>query len=287
MPPLPENSRQDVATALRDADMRLRATSDTARLDAEVLMAHALDTSRSRMLLHHMRDPAPDSFTALVERRLRHEPVAYITGAAEFYGLELAVSPAVLIPRGDSETLIEAAREAFATQPPASVLDLGTGSGALLIAALSLFPDACGLGLDRSQAALDIAARNAEQVHDRAELRCLDWTIEGWKQGLGQFDLILANPPYVEDDAALSPSVREFEPSGALFAGPDGLDDYRILLPQLPELLTVRGLALVEIGYRQANAVMALGDDQGLASQLHHDLAGRPRAIAFSRLLHR
>lgn len=276
----------DVAATLRAAAERLSQTSDTARLDAEVLMAHALGASRSDLLLRHMRSEAPETFEALVERRMRHEPVAYITGMAEFYGLDFAVSPAVLIPRGDSETLIEAAREALAQRPPARILDLGTGSGALLVAALSLFPEAQGLGLDRSAEALEVASANAQRNKAPARFELRDWTQAGWRDGLGRFDLILANPPYVESDAPLDESVRAFEPAGALFAGLDGLDDYRILIPQLPDLLAPNGIALVEIGWQQASAVSALGAGSGLASQVHRDLAGRDRAIAFSPLVH-
>ncbi|EIZ77697.1 HemK family modification methylase [Novosphingobium sp. Rr 2-17] len=271
-----------VAEAIRDAAQTLAATSDTARLDAEVLMAHALGATRSELLLRHMRENEPSGFAALVERRLGHEPVAYITGEAEFYGLALEVSPAVLIPRGDSETLIEAARVAFTGRSPARVLDLGTGSGALLIAALSLWGEAEGVGIDRSEQSLLVAARNAAAHTDNGvAFLQRDWTVPNWSDGLGRFDLILANPPYVEDDAALDASVRAFEPAGALFAGPDGLDDYRVLVPQLVGLLAPGGRALVEIGHTQAKAVIALGTEVGLSTQLHLDLASRARAIAF------
>ena len=277
----------DVALALREAAQRLSATSDTARLDAEVLMAHALSVSRSDLLLRHMRDAVPDGFAALVERRARHEPVAYITGHAEFYGLDFKVSPEVLIPRGDSETLVEGARKAFADVPPKRVIDLGTGSGALLVATLSLFPDAEGLGIDRSQGALAIARGNAAANGIDARFETRDWTQANWCEDLGRFDLVLANPPYVERDAELDESVRGFEPAGALFAGEDGLDDYRILVPQLPELLAPGGLALVEIGHTQASAVSALGKACGLRSRVLKDLAERERVVAFSMLLHR
>lgn len=280
----------DVAAALRAATERLSATSDTARLDAEVLMAHALNATRSQLLLHHMRDPEPESFARLVARREAHEPVAYIVGSTDFYGLELAVSPAVLIPRGDSETVIEAARTALGDHPPQRILDLGTGSGALLIATLSLFPEAEGLGIDRSGDALAVAAANAarhpQAAGTRAAFRPVDWTQDGWRADLGRFDLVLANPPYVEDDAELDISVHAFEPAGALFSGPEGLDDYRILVPQLPELLTPGGLALVEIGYTQAEAVMALGEAVNLSTRLYRDLANRPRVVAFSHVVH-
>src|SRR5690606_32014227 len=146
-----------VAEALREAAARLAATSDTARLDAELLMAEALGIGRSDLLLRHMSATAPGAFGRLIERRARHEPVAYILGRKEFYGLDLAVSPAVLMPRADSETLIEAARGVFADRGPQRILDLGTGSGALLLAALSIWRRASGTGLDRDAAAVALA----------------------------------------------------------------------------------------------------------------------------------
>ncbi|PNU04104.1 peptide chain release factor N(5)-glutamine methyltransferase [Novosphingobium guangzhouense] len=271
-----------VAEAIRDAALRLSETSDTARLDAEVLMAHALGATRSQLLLGRMRDPVPQSFSALVSRRAAHEPVAYITGKAEFYGLELDVSPATLIPRGDTETLIEAAREAFAGRSPARILDLGTGTGALLLAALSVWPEAEGVAIDRSAETLAVAQANADRHAPAARLLLADWTRPGWSADLGRFDLILANPPYVEDAAELDTSVRAFEPAGALFSGPEGLDDYRILVPQLPDLMAPGAAAMVEIGWRQAEAVAAIGAGVGLISSVHRDLGGRDRVVAFS-----
>jgi len=265
--------------AIRATAERLAPTSDTARLDAEVLMAHAFGVTRSDLLLRHMRDPVPDSFAALVERRAAHEPVAYIVGSQDFFGLTLAVSPAVLIPRGDSEVLVEAA---LAARPDARrVLDCGTGSGALLLAVLSHLPAADGIGIDRSAEALVVARGNAENLGlgNRAEMRLADWDQADWALALGQFDLVLANPPYVEDAAELDPSVRAHEPAGALFAGEEGLDAYRVLIPQLPQLLTPGGAALVEIGHTQAQAVAAIAGRVGFESRLHHDLGGRPRVL--------
>ena len=268
------------ADAIRDAATLLAATSDTARLDAEVLMAHALGVSRSELLLRHTRDAVPHSFAALVERRQAHEPVAYIVGEQEFFGLPLRVSPAVLIPRGDSEVLVEAA---LAAGPGARrVLDCGTGSGALLLAVLHQLPDASGVGIDRSAEALAVAADNAARLGlaGRTAFALADWHRGGWADDLGgPFDLILANPPYVEDDADLAPSVRAHEPAGALFAGADGLDDYRVLVPQLPALLCPGGAALVEIGHSQAAAVSALAAAAGLDAVLHRDLGGRARVL--------
>lgn len=269
-----------IALAIREAAEALAGCSDTARLDAELLMAHMLGVSRSQMLIHHMKDsPPPPGFARLVVRRMRHEPVAYILGEQEFFGLTFRVTPDVLIPRGDSEVLVEMALKA---RPDAQrVLDCGTGSGALLLAVLHGLPEAEGVGIDRSSEALAVAADNAEQLGLDARVRMLaaDWTQARWAGELGQFDLILANPPYVETDAELAPSVREHEPAGALFAGADGLDDYRVLVPQLPRLLAPDGVALIEIGATQADAVSAIAESAGLGATLHHDLAGRPRVL--------
>ena len=272
-----------VSHAIRTATQRLSETSDTARLDAEVLMAHALGTSRSELLLRHMGEAAPQRFTALVERRAAQEPVAYIVGHQEFFGLSFYVSPEVLIPRGDSEILVEAA---LAARPDArSVLDCGTGSGALLLAVLSQLPQARGTGVDSSLGALAVARTNAEALGLAGRFRMIaaDWHAPGWAADIGgPFDLVLANPPYVEEAAELDRSVRDFEPAAALFSGPEGLDDYRVLVPQLRALLAPGGVALVEIGHAQAEAVEAIGKAAGLHSRLHRDLAGRARVLEFS-----
>ncbi len=268
-----------VAQALREAAERLAPISDTARLDAELLMAHALGTGRSEVLLRHMRDPAPEAFAALVERRAAHEPVAYIVGSKEFYGREFAVGPGVLIPRMDSETTVAAALEALPA--PRRVLDCGVGSGALLLTVLAEAPQAAGVGIDRSEDALRIAAQNAARHagEGRVELLSRDWTHPVWTDGLGRFDLILANPPYVENDAPIAPDVRRWEPEGALFAGPEGLDDYRVLIPQIPALLADDGVAVLEIGATQADAVSAIAQAAGFGVKMRRDLGGRPRAL--------
>jgi release factor glutamine methyltransferase len=265
--------------AIRAAAERLAPVSDTARLDAELLMAHLFGATRSELLLRHMRDPAPPGFPALVERRSGHEPVAYITGRQEFYGLPFIVTSATLIPRGDSETLVEAALE---LKPDAErVLDLGTGSGALMLAVLAHCRAARGVGIDRSPEALAVAARNAEQLglRPQADFRQGDWHADGWTESVGTFDLVLCNPPYVESSAALDPQVRDFEPASALFAGPAGLDDYRSLVPQLRALMNPQALAILEIGANQAEAVSALAASSGFGVELRRDLAGRARAL--------
>jgi release factor glutamine methyltransferase len=166
------------------------------------------------------------------------------------------------------------------------VLDCGTGSGALLLATLAHLPQAMGVGVERSRGALAVAEENAARTGLRERTRLLpgDWTDPGWILYLGrQFDLVLANPPYVEEGARLAPSVRHYEPHGALFAGPEGLDAYRVLIPQLPVLLAPRGVALFEIGHTQAEAVTAIAGEAGFTARLHRDLGCRPRALELSR----
>ncbi|MCV0382920.1 MAG: peptide chain release factor N(5)-glutamine methyltransferase [Erythrobacter sp.] len=269
-----------IADALRDAAQRLAV--EWGWLDAELLMAHALGVSRSDLLLRHLRDPVPAAFAPLLDRRIAHEPVAYILGHAEFYGRRFRVTPATLIPRGDSELLVEAALTA--KPAPGRVLDLGTGTGALLLTVLAE-TGAEGVGVDASEAALAVARDNAATLglDARATMQLRDWTKPGWAEGAGQFDLVLCNPPYVEEDAALDPSVREHEPASALFAGPEGLDDYRVLMPQLEALLAPDGVAVFEIGHRQADAVGDLARGEGFAVRLERDLAGRPRALVLTR----
>lgn len=263
-------------TPLADAARQLAAVSDTPRFDAELLLAHALGLDREQLLL---KPPAgiPAEFEQLLARRLAGEPMAYITGRRAFWTIEVEVTPAVLIPRPDSETLLDAAVAHFrGTAGPAQILDLGTGSGALLLAALDQWPHATGIGIDRSEAALEVARRNAQSIAPgRAEF-CLG----DWADGITErFDLILCNPPYVATSAPLGPGVAEYEPHEALFAGEDGLDALRAIAPQLPRLLAPGGLAAVEIGYDQAGSASVLLAVDGLTASLARDLAGRPRAI--------
>jgi release factor glutamine methyltransferase len=267
-----------IARALDDATHQLRSTSDTARLDAELLMAEALHIDRDRLLLRPPERAVPDRFWDMVKRRSDGEPVAYITGRRAFWNIELHVGPGVLVPRPDSEVLIASAIEHFeAGEAPKRILDLGTGPGTLLLAALDIWPDATGLGVDVSRQALSYGSANARRLGFEARVKLLQGN---WAAGLVEkFDLILCNPPYVAEGAELGPGVREFEPDEALFAGREGLDAYRELAPQLPRLLTKSGLAAVEIGADQADAVMALLARDGLQARVAEDLAGRPRAV--------
>jgi release factor glutamine methyltransferase len=267
-----------IPRALGRATEGLSNTSDTPRLDAELLMAAALGIGRDRLILDNPKGQAPDTFFDFVERRAKGEPVAYITGHRAFWTVDLEVGPGALVPRPDSETLIAAAVEHFAgTAGPGRILDLGTGPGTLLLAALDEWPKATGLGIDASEPALDYARRNADRLGmaRRAEFRLGDWA-----DGIDErFDLILCNPPYVADEAGTGPGVKEFEPHEALYAGPEGLDEYRRLAPQVGQLLASGGLAAVEIGFDQAESVGQLFRDQGLVPAVATDLGGRSRAL--------
>jgi release factor glutamine methyltransferase len=238
-------------------------------------MACALGIDRDRMLLDPPRQEAPPAFAAMVERRLAHEPIAYIIGHREFWTIDLTVGPGVLIPRPDSETLIEAAIAHFGAAGPRNVLDLGTGSGALLLAALAQWPQAIGLGVDTSEAALTMARSNAERLGlaSRARIEPGSWDAASG----GDFDLILCNPPYIEADAVLPPDVADYEPASALYAGSDGLDDYRRIAPLLR--LPAGGIACVEIGATQARAVRGLFEAAGFLTRVITDLAGRDRCV--------
>jgi release factor glutamine methyltransferase len=271
-----------VAQAVRQGATVLAAVSATPRLDAELLMAHALATRREDMLLSRLDALAPVAFERLVARRLAYEPVAYITGRRGFWTIELEVGPGVLVPRPDSETLIEAAVGHFGnTKGPRRILDLGTGPGTLLLAALATWPQATGLGVDASEEALAFARCNAKRLglDGRAKLRRRDWAT-----GIAErFDLILCNPPYVAAGADLAPDLVDWEPHQALFAGPDGLAAYRQLAPQVLRLLAPGGLACFEIGHQQAAAAGALFEAQGLSVSVRKDLAGRERCLLLRR----
>lgn len=270
-----------VAESLRTATNLLTGISDTPRLDAELLMAHALGVERSALLLDPARYEVPNVYVHLIARRMAHEPVAYIVGYRDFWTIRVAVGPGMLIPRPDSEALIEAAIDHFGDAGPNRILDLGTGPGTLLLAALDQWPASHGLGIDESERAIVWAEDNAIdlELEERARFRVGDWA-----QGLdGQFDLILCNPPYIADSEPLMPDVAEHEPAGALFAGADGLDDYRRIIPDLPRLLAPGGLAVLEIGATQHISVRQLAEAAGFTVACRQDLGGRDRAMLLTR----
>jgi release factor glutamine methyltransferase len=220
-------------------------------------------------------------FETLLGRRLAREPVSRILGRRAFWTLDLVVTPDTLDPRPDSETLIEAALAAFADRaPPRHVIDLGTGTGCLLLAVLSEFPDATGLGVDRLAGAVSTARENAHLagLADRAVFVQTDWD----DLPHGQADLILSNPPYIADQtlARLEPEVALFDPPGALAGGADGLSAYRSIFRKLPSLLAREGVVILELGAGQRQVVEELGVGAGLTVQdVRHDLAGIERAL--------
>jgi release factor glutamine methyltransferase len=277
-------------TTVGDAQVAARtalgaAGIGSAALEARLLLAAAIGCAPDDLFgAARERDLAPEAarrLESLLQRRLAREPVAYILGRKEFWSLPLRVSPATLVPRPESETLIEAALAAVSDRTrPLTILDCGTGSGCLLLALLSELPRAWGVGIDRSAAALAVAADNARTlgVSARTGFVCGDWAA-----GIaGRFDLIVANPPYVPDAEIprLAPEVAQFEPRGALAAGPDGLGAYRALLPHLSRLLTAEGVAFVEVGDGQAEAVTRIGESCRLhAAAAWPDLQGIARCL--------
>ncbi len=271
---------ETISAALADAALQLAETSETPRLDAELLMAHALSIDRNTLVLQQLESVVPNAFSALLDRRLAREPIAYILGQKAFWTIDLTVGPGVLIPRPDSETLIEAAIAHFKDRSPAKVLDLGTGPGTLLLSALSHWPDAIGVGADQSEIALEYAKNNAKNLGLDARCR---FTHSDWTASIdGAFDLILCNPPYVENDAALTDDIRNYEPHAALFAGKEGLDEYRRLIPQLAHHLAIGGVICLEIGAQQAAAVGEMIIQNGLHFAVRQDLAGRDRCLCIT-----
>jgi release factor glutamine methyltransferase len=273
---------------LRRAMARLATMSATPRLDAELLAAHALGMTREDMILRLPDLAPPAGLDALLDRRMKHEPIAQIVGHRDFWTLTLKVTRDVLTPRPDSETLIEAAIDHFASpeggkeRTPRRILDLGTGSGALLLAALDLWSEATGLGIDISEAALAVARENAETtgLAARAQFRLGDWAT-----GIAErFDLILCNPPYIRDDAMLPHDVADYEPRQALFGGPDGLAPYRALSLRVGDLLAPGGVALFEIGFDQGESAANLFRGAFLNVALRRDLAGNARCLVVTGL---
>ncbi len=275
------------AEALAAASRRLAAAGiEQPRRDARLLLGALLEATPEALLIDSERPltaAEAAGFAALVARRAAREPVSRILGRREFWGLALRLSPDTLDPRPDSETLVEAGLDRLMPRDAAwRLLDLGTGSGCLLLALLSELPNAWGLGVDLSPGAAATARANACALGlaGRAGFAVADWTA-----GLsGRFDLIVCNPPYVEAAAELAPEVAVYDPPPALFAGTEGLDAYRRLLPQLPALLAPGGQVLLELGAGQAEPVAALARAAGFTRiDARADLSGTPRCLAAGR----
>jgi release factor glutamine methyltransferase len=266
------------AQALREAGI------EAPRLEARLLLARALGVTSAELLRNRDIELDPGGYDRLLARRAAREPLALILGRREFWSLDLEVSPATIVPRPETETLIEAALTAYPERNRVrSVLDLGTGTGCLLLAALTEFDQAFGVGVDISAEAAALAAHNATRLglRDRAAMVCGDWAASI----RGPFDLVLSNPPYIPtyEISGLMPEVARHEPRTALDGGLDGFACYRLILASLPGLLAPAGVAVLELGEGQAEGLAALARKAGFRAATKADLAGRPRAMTLRR----
>jgi len=270
---------------LRHAEALLReAGVDTPELDARILMGASLGMTREHMLIHataRLNPAQVGRVLGFIKRRLDREPVSRILGRREFWSLDFHLSPATLDPRPDSETLIDEALAGIADRKaPLAVLDLGTGTGCLLLAVLSELPNAAGIGIDRSEEAVATATANARRLGLGQRAR---FAVGDWGSGLTEhFDLVVSNPPYIPDAEieTLAPEVVRFDPVAALAGGPDGLNAYRTIVAQLPNLLKSNGKVIFEVGAGQSGDVSALLASAGFSGiGTRRDLAGVERAV--------
>lgn len=252
-------------------------------LDAQVLAAHVLGKDRSWIYAHSNECVEPeraDAYQRLVERRAAGEPIAHITGTREFWSLALEVRADVLIPRPETELLVELALRHLPRERPCRIADLGTGSGAIALALATELPEAFVVGVEASASALDVARRNARSLGlgaDRVTFRGGDWF---GPLGDERFDCLVSNPPYIrDDDPHLQQGDVRFEPRDALAAGPEGLDAIRRIVADAPGHLAAGGILVLEHGHGQQAAVMNLLDDTGASVEPHADLGGMPRAV--------
>ncbi len=270
--------------AIADATERLAAVSDSPRLDAEILLCRTIDMPRSYLFAHpedELDDLTRARFEDVLARREAGMPMAYITGTREFWSAEFTVTPATLVPRPETELLVNLALCEIPRDTAWRILDLGTGSGAIAVSIGRERPLCSVIAVDNSEAALAVARENARSLAP-GNVDCIlgDWTdaVRG-----ETFDLVVSNPPYVRaDDEALA--TLQHEPQAALVAGPDGLDALRVLAAECGRLLVPGGLLLLEHGADQAEAVSGLLDAHGwTAIECHTDLAGLPRVTAARR----
>jgi release factor glutamine methyltransferase len=270
----------NVGEALDAARDRLAATSKNPRRDADLLLEHVLGCDQTALLTHPERVLSAEEsqqFHRLVERRLASEPMQYLAGEQEFFGLRFEVSSAVLIPRPETEHLVEAVLERFEREQAVRIIDVGTGSGAIAVTLAHALPRSRVTAVDLFPAALEVARRNAQwhAVNDRLTLLSSDLLAE--VDGT-DFDAVVANPPYIAEGEVLEPQVANYEPHSALYAGPTGLEVYERLIPQAAGVLKPGGWLMLEIGYGQGSAVRNLM--RGWAGvTLIDDLQGIPRVV--------
>ncbi len=270
-----------IAEALREGANRLAAAGiDHPRLESRILLAQALGCSSEDLIRDLTVRPGRSDFGALIARRAAREPLAFILGWREFWSLRFRVSPATLIPRPETETVVEAALSVAPDRDaPMRVLDLGTGTGCLLLAFLNERPCAFGVGTDRSLDAVRLAQGNARDLGlgSRSAFVLGDWADSVG----GRFDLVLSNPPYIpaSDLAGLMPEVVGHEPRSALDGGESGLAAYRTIIAALPGILRPSGAAVLELGIGQSEAVAAIAASAGLRAETRLDLSGTPRAM--------
>lgn len=284
---LTEGSTRAAALATLRAAFRAAGIGSDA-LDARLLLTVALEADATTLLANPdvpLRAGEAERLAALASRRLAREPVTRILGEAEFWGLPFRLSPETLVPRPDTEAVVEAALDAVRTSGRAhSILDLGTGSGCILVALLSELPDGWGIGIDRAPRALATATANAAAngVAPRAAFVAADWT----SSLSGRFGLIVSNPPYIRagEIPLLAPEVARFDPLAALDGGDDGLDAYRAILSDAARLLTPGGRVVLELGHDQADSVGGIADDNGfVVHEIRADLGGHRRALVLAR----
>lgn len=271
-------------TILKDATTLLNKMNiDNAALDARLLIGHILKYDRAQLITKADEEISLKNIMAidvLIKRRASREPVARILGAREFWGLPFSLNKDTLEPRPDSETLVETALKHTVIETPKRILDLGTGTGCLLLALLSEWKSATGLGVDQSQKAIEQAIKNAKSLDldDRANFQTGDWLNDITEK----FDLIISNPPYITDKemTELQPEVSLFDPSKALAGGKDGLTPYRHLIPLLPDYLNKHGFIIFEVGAGQANDVALLMKENSFKDiQITKDLNDIERCI--------
>jgi len=266
---------KEISQKLKDSN-----ASNSPQLDAEILVSHITGQSRENLFLNLDFEIDEKAIAPLVERRIEGEPIAYIIGKKEFWGMDFVVNENVLIPRPDTELLIEIAKKKFAQNAELKILDLGTGSGCIIISLLKEFPNATGFAVDNSAKALEVASQNAK-LND---VRNIEFIKSDWFECMPRtkFDLIVSNPPYIDtSDERVDFSTREFEPSSALFAKNNGLECYKTIASSIGRYLKKDGLALFEFGQDQHEDVAEIFKKCGFENiTLHNDLSGIIRVIS-------